>query len=201
MDPSQSFDFISASPTSSQGSEVFSPELPSFDAFSAPEQSLPFGGETGSIGSNAFETSSFAAETSSVSSAGSVASEVSPLDAFTSAPAPVATQTAAPATVFPEFKKLQDNRLAEVAEREKKAAQVVQERKTAATETKKQMLAERTKATEARKAKNRQDEKEFIAQRDATLAAGQDWQRVSNLLDTNAKTESTRMREVLLKLK
>lgn len=40
-----------------------------------------------------------------------------------------------------------------------------------------------------------------MLQRDATLSAGKDWQRVGNLIDVTAKTESTRMREVLVGLK
>jgi hypothetical protein len=56
-------------------------------------------------------------------------------------------------------RKLQEARFAEIKEREKRSAQAVQERKRAAAETRTQMLAERAKATELRKTKNRYCEK------------------------------------------
>ena len=63
-------------------------------------------------------------------------------------------------------------------------------RRTAGRNALKQMVAERTKIVEARKVKNREDEKARNAEFQKTLH-GESWSRVSDLIDVHASAATT----------
>lgn len=95
-------------------------------------------------------------------------------------------------------------------ELENKEAAEKKEKRTAAENDLKNWLQEQTGSFAKRQALNREEEKEFLATRDAGLrgSTANPWERVSTLIDTNARAEEkkdgtdlARMRALLIQLK
>lgn len=155
-------------------------------AFAMPTMGASPGGGAGGFDASAFDGLPLASDSAPMAGGGSVIPEATPL------------------------REWEDEHSRALEDLENKEAAERKEKKTAAEKDLKNWLEEQKIGYQKRQALNREEEKEFIATRDASLRGSttNPWERVSTLIDTNARAgeqkdekDLARMKALLIQLK